>query len=330
MIRNTLIYLLIFLLFQRCNLSKSNNGIWKNDQIGQDIRNKIKVLNDKLFYGVKNDDLKSIKSILSDSLFENSRNSLENIIGNISSSIKSDKYFPWDEYFVRNSSVNVSNTISSGETTKDAYILDYFALNFEMYVSLLLIHERTSEILITCIYGNYGGEWKLNILQFGKFKFYDKSAMDFYQMAKYDYSKGYLIDAANSMLIANACLTPAGKIFQYKNEKQFALFYDKVTNEVKSKYELPLILKNIFSQPEVFNIYPLGTDEGIFPMVQYLTKININDSILLKKENQKVKKEVNNIFYGINKGKKWVFYQAFNELPEGSKRVDHFGFVDIQ
>ena len=41
-----------------------------------------------------------------------------------------------------------------------------------------------------------------------------------------------------------------------------------------------------------------------------------------------VKKEVSRIFPGIDQDKKFVFYWAFNELPDGERIVEHYGYVD--
>ena len=68
--------------------------------------------------------------------------------------------------------------------------------------------------------------------------------------------------------------------------------------------------------------------EGFFPMVHYTTSINLKDTTALKIENEKVKNEIGQIFTGIDKDKKFVFYQAFNELPDGKKLVEHYGFID--
>jgi hypothetical protein len=65
----------------------------------------------------------------------------------------------------------------------------------------------------------------------------------------------------------------------------------------------------------------ISLDEGYFPMVFYLSKINVKDTVSLKDEYGKVKSEVKNIFTGIGTRKKYVLYQAYNEMPDGIHRV---------
>ncbi len=52
--------------------------------------------------------------------------------------------------------------------------------------------------------------------------------------------------------------------------------------------------------------------------------------MLLRLENEKVKIEVNKLFTGIDKDKKFVFYRVFNEFPDDKKLVESYGFIDRQ
>jgi hypothetical protein len=38
--------------------------------------------------------------------------------------------------------------------------------------------------------------------------------------------------------------------------------------------------------------------------------------------------EVSRLFTGIDKDKKYVFYRVFNEIPDGIKSVQQYGFID--
>ena len=48
----------------------------------------------------------------------------------------------------------------------------------------------------------------------------------------------------------------------------------------------------------------------------------------LKIENDKVKKEINVMFKGIDQNKKNVLYWVFNQIPDGKKMIEHYGFID--
>ena len=55
---------------------------------------------------------------------------------------------------------------------------------------------------------------------------------------------------------------------------------------------------------------------------------NLNDTVALKIENEKIKKEIGQIFFGLDKEKEYIYYQAYNEMPDGKKLVHLYNFID--
>lgn len=326
MIQKTLLLILTVLTLQSCNLGTS--GTWKNDNIDKDKKEQIKVLNDKLLKAIISNNVPGIKALMSDKLLENGASDLDKLINQVSTSFKSDSYRILDEYNVHNSTTGIGNTLPSGISGDNDYVVNYQAMNKEMYVSLLLPTGLDNELLITAIYGNYDDQWKLNILHFGQYSLFKKTAPDYYKLAKESYDKSYLIDAVNYIGLSKQCLKPGNDFFKYQKEKDINEFYDKIMKEVNSKFTFPLTLDNVETKPKVFRIFPEMINEGFFPMVYYLSDINLEDTTKLKIENEKVKKEVGRLFTGIDKDKEFVFYWAFNEIPDGKKLVEHYGFID--
>ena len=303
--------------------------MWKNDNIDSKKKEQIKALNDKLFLAITSNDVASIKELISDKLLEKSGSNLEQLIYQVSISFQSDNYRVLDEYNVINSKINMNTTLPANLSNDNDYVLKYVALNKESYVSLLLPTGLNNDLLFTVIYGKYGNQWKINILQFGQYSLFGKTAPEYYKLAKEKYEKSHLIDAINYIEISRQCLRPsASELFQYQKEKDINEFYEKVMKEIHSKFTLPLTLENIKTKPKIFRIYPEMIDEGIFPMVFYLSEISLKDTMSLKFENEKVKMEVSKLFTGIDKDKKYVFYSVFNEFPNDNKKVERYGFID--
>ena len=167
-------------------------------------------------------------------------------------------------------------------------------------------------------------------MQLGNYSFMGKTAPDYFNLAKSCYDKSYLIDAINYMKIAKEYSRPVNDFFEYKKEKEMQTFKDKIVKEANEKYILPIVLDKIDSKPSVFCIIPKMIDEGFFPMVCYLTNIKLTDTIALKSENEKIKKIIGQIFTGIDKDKKYIFYQAFNEIPDekSDNQPNGYGFVE--
>ncbi len=327
MTRETICCVLFCMLLQSCGVG-SMYGTWKNDRINPEKRAAIEILNNKLINSIKFNDTVAVRSMMSDTLLRATGNQVDTLISNVSPAFESDQYTVLDEYNVHSLVSGVSTSIPAKKKNDNDYSLEYVSLTKEAYVSLLLVKDKTGDILVTVVYGNYDGKWEINILEFGQYRLYNKTAMDYYKNAKINYKRAYFIDAANDLFLAKECLTPANAIFHYNREKEVSAYYTKTINEINAKYPMPMTLNNIPGKPQLFSIYPALKEHGYFTTIRYLSSINISDSIALGKENDRVKAEVQRIFTGISMNKGVTLYQAFNEMPDGTHPIKYFGFVD--
>ena len=185
-----------------------------------------------------------------------------------------------------------------------------------------------NQFLLAVVYGKYQTGWKINILKFGQYSFFGKNAPDYFRLAQADYKRGYLIDAVNNISLSNVLLSSAGVYWQYVKGNEIKEFGDSILREANAKWNLPMKLENIQSKPTIFKVYQQVTKEGFFPMVYYLTNINLKDTAALRLENNTVRKEVDSIFTGINKDKKFIFYWAFNKIPTDTAKEELYEFID--
>ncbi len=325
MLTKTFLFFLALLIFQSCNLSTSK--FEKDQSIDAATRQEIKALNDKLFNGLTNNNLVTVQSLMSSGLlnkFGNDPNKMTDLI----SKKDIDNYSILDEYNIQASDTAINIILPSGNSEDNDYVFTFKSPNKDSYVSLLLLNSFGNQFLLVAAYGKYQNDWKLNILKFGQYSFFGKTAFDYFQMAQESIKKSYLIDAVNNISLSSVLLQPAGPYLQFVKEKQIKELGDSLSQEVNAKYQFPITLSNIDTKPQVFRIFPQVIKEGFFPMVYYHTDINLKDTTTLKLENLKIRKEVDSIFPGINKDKRFVFYWGFNEMPDGQKEVEHYGFLD--
>lgn len=313
------------LIFQSCNLS--NSKFQKNQSIDAATRQEIKTLNDKLFEGITKDSSAIVQSLMSPDLLEKFGNDSNKLI-NLISSRDIDNYSILDEYYVQASAPRIMITLPSGDTRDNDYIFAFESPNRDSYVSLLLLNNFGNQFLLTVVYGKYQNGWKINILKFGAYSFFGKNAPDYFRLAEANYKKGYLIDAVNNISLSGILLHPADPCWQFVKGNEIKEFGDSILQEANAKYKLPMALENIKSKPKIFKVYQQVIKEGFFPMVWYLTNINLKDTAALRLENNSVKKEVDSLFTGIDKDKKFVFYWAFNKIPTDTTTEERYGFID--
>lgn len=323
----TLLLLTILIVFglQSCNFGTTGN--WKDENIEQSLKNEIEALDKKVLEAVTTNNVELLKSIMSDKLLEKSGDNLSQLIEQASNVITTTDYNILNQFQAKNSTTGIGNTIISGVDGLNDYIIHYQALNEEMFISLLIPESGLDKFIVTNIYGKYPDGWKLNILQFGQYKVNGKTATELYSEAKIEYENGYLMDAANNMFLSSKVANPANNFWKYQKENEMKEFYEKVMKEINSKYKFPMTLEAIDSKPQILSIYPQGTADGYFPMIEYLTNMDLKDTVQTKAEYKKVHSEIVKAFNGIGKNKDYIFYKAFSEMPDGKRPVPTYGFV---
>lgn len=310
---------------QSCNVGTT--GTWKDENIKQVLKKEIETLDKKVIEAVTTNNSDLLKSIMSDKLLEKSGDNIDQLIQQASSIITTTDYKVLNQFQAKNSTIGIGNTVLSGVSGLNDYVIHYQALNEEMFISILIPKGGLDEFIVTNIYGKYPDGWKLNILQFGQYKVNSQTAPELYNQAKKEYENGYLMDAANNMFLSSRVANPANNFWQYQEQDEMKEFYEKVMTEINSKYKFPMTLDEIDSKPQILSIYPLGMAEGYFPMIEYLTNLDLKDTVQTKAEYENIHLEIVKSFKGIDKNKDYIFYKAFSQMPDGKTQIPTYGFI---
>jgi hypothetical protein len=296
--------------------------------IPEHTKSEIKVLNEKLFRALKDNNKQEVTKLFSTGLVKAMSIKLDSFMyiahHNI---VETNSFSVTKEFYIVNSTDYVSNTILSGLTGEYDYTFHYLAINKEMYIVMIVPDTEPDQMLITCIYGKYPEGWKINIIQLGLYQKCHKNAIDLYKEAQKEYEKGYIVDAGNTLFILQSCLYPANDLMHYNLEGKIKDFYKSVQTESRQKYVFPYELKAIKSKPTVISISPQIINECNYPLVEYLTQIQLTDTTNLRKENDEIQKLIGGIYRGIDKEKKFLIYRAWNKMPDGKTQLPTYVFT---
>ncbi|MCC8426018.1 hypothetical protein [Mucilaginibacter sp. UR6-11] len=329
--KNVLHLLLAFcLIIPLASCHRGNNGIWKNDEINSDIKAQLAQLNRKLFNSIMAKDIDAVKALLSDKLIQKSGNKLDTLVNTSAQSFAAKDFEVLDEYYTKHHVKGTPDTLSPNKNAND-YLVSYKAMNEEMYTSLLVTKGLPVNCLILAVYGKYGNDWKINVLQIGEYSIEDKTAPDYYKLATDQYKKGSLVDASNTMIITSQLANPAGDFFKYRNEDTMRIFFSTVINEANNRFQFPVIVSWVKTKPQIFSVSPQFVEEaahrGIFPIIKYKSSIKLTDTVALRAENNAIQQHIGDLFKGVDRDKKYILYQAFNQMPDGKIADKHYGFI---
>ncbi len=319
---------LIVLFLVGCN-GTSDRKAYYNDDIPENIQENLNPLNNVVLDAIRSDNPVLISSVLSDNLKDRmSQQRIDSNISYVHNLLGGKTYKFLDQVYIPNTKALAYDSIGAGFGNNRYYIY-YEPYNKEVFISLLFPEHSFDEFLITLLYSKYPSGWKLDMIKFGIYRILSKNAVDYYKESVELYAKGHLIDASNSLNIMWQCIRPAGQYFRYKLDDDMVNMLNFITNELQFAYEFPLAVDTAETSASIFNIYPHRVSGLYYPMIQYHTNVKLYDFAGLEEENKRIQQRIEAMFPGITKNNKLIYYRAYNEIPKGSKRVMHYGFMQM-
>ncbi|OIQ22076.1 MAG: hypothetical protein BM557_01480 [Flavobacterium sp. MedPE-SWcel] len=302
-------FLLLAFILQGCMYSGTETIT--NNNITPELRETIHIKNDSLLDALSNSNMKSFKALGSPDFVKHLQSRINNIVWAYRKGYLKTEYTVYNEYYNKHSKAPNNSKIESEE---GEFTFIYGNNSKETYVSLLKTsYAGIADYLITVIYELIDNQWKLNYVHIDPLGQYNKNAQQYFEIAKKKEKEGYIIDAYINCDIAENCLTPAGEMLKYDNEDKI-LFYHKTWREqINNEYPFPQHLKAISSSPTVMKFEPVKNREGMFPLFTYDTQIPITDTVLLKMEFEEVKREIRQLYKGLDFNKKYIYYRVYHE-----------------
>jgi hypothetical protein len=252
----------------------------------------------------------------------------ETIAQRISHEMRVDSFTLVDEYYVVNKYI-LADTISALNEGVNNHRIIYPGSAREMYIAFYMPKDKkaANRSLITAVFSNLDYGWKLTRLDLALYSINGKTSPELYKYALQEYSKGYLAAAAYTMQLATNCARPTDT-WMYEKEKEIFDFASQVVGEANGKYLYPVVIKQVSTEPLLLGIYSNNADEGTFPMISYQSKIKLSNVEAIKKEQQQIKKVIGQVYPGIDKGRKYLYYAAYNEMPSATKNVAKYEIKD--
>jgi hypothetical protein len=314
--------------FQSCK--EPATGFWMNDKINSDVKKQIAELNNKLFKGIMNKDINAVKSLLSPELLKRSGTKLDTLVNNTGQIYNAKEYELLDEFYTKHHIGNFIDSLKTNKGDSTDYVITYRAMNEEMCTSVIVTKNLPVNCLILAVYGKYGSNWKLNVLQIGEYSIFNKIAPDYYKTAKELYRNGSVLDAANLLVITSQLGSPVGDFFHYRNEDAMRMLFSTVLDDANNKFKFPVTISQLKTMPQIFSVSPQYTgdaaNQGIVPLIKYKTNIKLTDTVALKAENKDLQSVIGVVFKGVDQNNKAIFYQAYN-LADGKPNNQHYGFI---
>lgn len=297
------------------------------NEIDPELKANISVIDNTIIEAIRENDSQQIKLIVSSNLQKVMGDTLDSWLKTAQPIAINNNFKSLNQFYLKTTKKNMSSSVTSSLNDKNSYNVNIQSPSDEIFISILTQESGLDKPLILYIYGKYSDEWKVDVLHIGHYQINGQTAPELYEKAKSNYDKGYFIDALINMSLSIKVLKPGGAYWQYQSQNDMEAFYKTVLDKVKNTYPQPIVIDKIKSKPQILGTFPIGVKQGYFPLITYLTKININDQQKLKEENDLIHQHIGEIFKGIDQDKKYIVYRAYNEMPSTNKETKYFGFI---
>ncbi len=316
------LFIIFAMIMTSCSLSSAGVGaaiIDHNDSIDKQVLDSIKVLDDKVIDGMKNNNSDEILGIGSEE-FKSKASNINELLANNNGVFKDQSFEYKDRYYCKVKSIGKYD-VTVSDSKDGLFYITVEAVSKDIFVSLLKSTSNKDDILITSIYIKENNEWKLQTLYFGNYSYDGMNAIDLYEKAKLLESQGSTVSADIYMELCNKVLRPAPFI-QYKKESEITDYGKKLNQSLNENYTFPERLKD--SNVEMYGFRVEYTkDVGIVPVVRYVTSIELDKKDSLEKEANDMNKEVTDKYQGLKENFKYVLYEAYSEPPTDPKKTYH-------
>jgi len=314
--------LLLAVSLTACKFSETK----KDDQIDPEISNEIHVLNNRIITGFVEGKPENILPVCSDRLLTRKGDVLQ-LVQIVQGKLKAGDFRILNEYYQKNAAKKHVAVVSSGKTGNHDYQIQYESLNKEMYVLVGYFEGEMNKKCFTFIYGKDGNKWKLNGYQAGFLEIMKKDAYDWYLSAKSNYQKGYLVDALCNIGLATQLLKPANHLWHYQKEKEILALEHEITKETYASYKFPLTLDSVETKPVIFRVYAEPMNDAYFPLILYITSVDLNDTQRLSKECNEIHEQIAKRFKGLTINNKIILYRPLKSIPTGTETTQQRGFM---
>lgn len=299
----------------------------RNEEIEDNLRKHIEMLNDRIIHALKNNDYSHIIAMFPDEIQQEPaiNNQTKKVFSQVNAIIHND-FKIYDEYYYSRKGLGkfTCRIVSEGS---ERYTLTLEGVSNNVYVSLLEASDGAKDYLFGVVYTQEDNVWKLFLIDVGIFRIAGKNFVAWYEEARQFYNDGFLAPAILRVHVSEACRYPV-RFMVYDEEKDYFDFAKKLQLEIRKHYTFPLTLSDMKSQPVLVSIKPQFVEKKLLPMIYYKTTIPFEHVQELQQEVHEMTPILKSLFPGITKGIDAVVYKAFSELPtDPNKPYDTYGLV---
>ncbi|PTQ99729.1 hypothetical protein C8P68_102558 [Mucilaginibacter yixingensis] len=303
---------LFVVALQSCGPGKP--GIYKGAQIPGGMQSKMHGLDNDLLEALKANNNDKLEGMMSSELIAAGHERMRTA-EQISYHMQTGDYVLSKEYYIVNQTRGLDTLRERNEGVNN-FDLIYERTAPEMYY-VFFTPKTPQKWQVTALFCKLSYGWKLCDLELNLSADNGLTAPQLMAQAKKQFDQGEWLEGLNSAGMAEDCLRPYTKM-KYLSEDEITNYYNQTAFKtfVKNQH-MPVTVGQVNTRPLIIRVLLERNAEGAFPNINYLTKLDLNDTKALAKENEEVGKVIGSVFKGVDKNRKYIYYTIYHDKGNG-------------
>lgn len=321
MLRKAIFAVLLILVFSTFALAEVEYKVLYSAEMKDDVRRPVEVLENKIFESLQKNDPTVMYNLYStEAKKEHSLDDVKNGYESVRREMQNLTSQRFNDYYVtfntEGKTVDLTEltNVSIPPTPDENYLLALKLQPKPSYISLYRTTTGVTDYLVSFVWVKEDSGWKLLWFNVGLYKLMGKSGHDWYLIAKQWAEQGYNAPAMMNLAVSTMLMNPA-PFFSYQEQFNAMSLVNTVQSNLVESVSFPLLFPQIKTKPQVYNVEPQLLREGLYPGIQYVTKVSLDDTAGLRKEAESLVPELELVFPGITKMASHVVFHAFAEPP---------------
>ncbi len=316
------VFILCILFFAASSLNANIHTVSTklNDEIDIQLQKKISKTKNAFFEGVKKKNYDEVLSLISPKLSELENFNLKSFVDQLSPLLNNSKFVVFDQYYSTINTIGKESkaTIIPSLSDKDKFIINNLTFYGKESYNLFLKNNNPGwQHLLFMSLSKFNEQWKINIIHVGDLSISYLTIPKLYRMSKDAKAQKRLTSASLYLLVMNRFLRPAPYL-QYMDEHKYTDFMKKTFKEMNTKMKFPFMVAGV----NVIGInYTTTNNEGIIPVILYITDKNLKEQNLVEEEAKQLKDDFIKKLYGIDQDFNYFIMKAHNEMPSDPKKT---------
>jgi hypothetical protein len=299
------------------------NMTLQDEEIPAAEQKSIRVVNDRLLKGIRDNKASEVLDLLVDELRSDptARTGTARLCEVLQPMLQKDPR-KGREFLIKSVGIGGSATVDAG----DQYTATLPTSGEDLYLYFSKASDDFQELLLSQVYVKRSGKWKLFKLHAGQASVAGKTADKWLTEAKAKRKAGFDFPALLRLQTAVELTTPAPFIVHQLKAQINAEIQD-LQQQVLRKYKFPVRMSEIPSAA-IHTIRPQFLKSELIPLVFYVTTNALNDQQQLQAEVEQMTPQLEGEFPGLTQDVSRVAFRAFSEPPiDPQHRYEFYGLT---